>query len=304
MFELMGNDQYYHMGKILLFSLGFLLALTFLAQRLKPSLRQGFIVVKSWCFLAPIIYFSISLAAPYPLIILTFLSLYGAKNFFQMTGMYHRTNFVLVCYLGILASSYCIHQGWYSLNAHLPVLVLFFSCLIPMARNSYKNMVQLMALTLLNYCFLWAFLHLGLLIERPAGPFLVLFIIILTEFFDTIYLAFSKRFRRIRIVHKITPKRSLEGFIISALLTLGLGFLLKDLLGLPNYWRWGGISLLCCLFASTGDTVLAVVRRDLGIKVTEGFIFGRGDFFSHLDRFVFVAPMVFYWLVILEVLGL
>lgn len=281
-----------------------MLLATYLAQRVRPGLRHGFIVAKSWCFLAPFIYFAFSLASPWPLIVLAFLSIYGAKNFFQMTGMYHQTHFVLVCYAGIALSSYCIHRDWHTLNSHLPVLVLGCSCLIPMLHNSYTHMVQYIALTLLNYCFLWAFLHVGMLLSEDTGPLLVLYIFILTEFFDSIYLALSKRFRKVRLVHKITPKRSLDGFVVAASITMVLGYFMRSFLPSEHWVYWAGISFLCCLFASTGDTVLAVVRRDLGIKVTEGFVFGRGDFFSHLDRLVFVSPMVFYWLLIVDGLSL
>ena len=119
MFELLENSIYTQLGMILMACLFGSLVLTYIAQKINPGFRQGFVVVRSWCFLAPLIYFGFALRSPYPLVILTVLSLYGAKNFFQMTGMYHRSNFVLVSYLGIIASGYCIHRNWFSLNACL-----------------------------------------------------------------------------------------------------------------------------------------------------------------------------------------
>ena len=217
-----------------------------------------------------------------------------------MTGMYHRTPFVLVCYIGIFACGYSIQEQWQSLYDLLPAVVLFFASLIPLLRNSYKNMVQFLALTLLNFCFLWAFLHLGLILNWKSGAFIVLFIVILTEFFDTIYLSISKSYRYIRLVHNITPKRSLEGFVMAGVITLALAFLLRYFLPPEYKGAWALLGFICCLFGSTGDTVLAVVRRDLGIKVTDAFIWGRGDFFSRLDRLVFVAPIAFYALLFME----
>lgn len=74
---------------------------------------------------------------------------------------------------------------------------------------------------------------------------------------------------------------------------------MRHLLPVRTEFYWGAVSLVCVLFASTGDSVLTVVRRDLGIKVTDSFILGRGDFFSRLDRLVFVAPITHYVLFLL-----
>jgi phosphatidate cytidylyltransferase len=39
---------------------------------------------------------------------------------------------------------------------------------------------------------------------------------------------------------------------------------------------------------------MTVIRRDAGIKVVGLFILGRGDFLDRMDRLIFVAPIYFY----------
>lgn len=255
----------------------------------------------SWLFIIPFIFLFSGMAWPYPLVILGFVSVYGAKNFFQMTGMYHRSNFVWACYLAIGFSTYCIYAQFIDIYNLMPMLMFFVACMIPLLRNSYKHMVQYIALTLLNFCFIWAFLHLGWIMKMKDGVYTVLYIIMMTEFFDTIYLAISKHLKKYKLISNITPKRSLEGFLLAGLITVVLGWGMRHLLPIRSEYYWGAISLTCVLFGSTGDSVLAVVRRDLGIKVTDSFIIGRGDFFSRLDRLVFVAPIAHYVLIALEV---
>ena len=216
-----------------------------------------------------------------------------------MTGMYHRSNFVYACYLSICVSTYCIYKNFMDVFNLMPMIMFFAVCLIPLLRNSYKTMVQYIALALLNFCFIWAFLHLGWIMGMEDGVYIFIYLILLTEFFDTIYLAFSKHFKRFIFISNITPKRSLEGFVLAGIMTLVLGWCLRHLLPLEMGACWVAMSLTCVLFGSTGDSVLDVVRRDLGIKVTDTFILGRGDFFSRLDRLVFVAPISHYVLYIL-----
>ncbi len=268
-------------------------------NRMEPQFKAGKASTTSWLFIIPFIFLGLGLQWPYSLIILALVSIYGAKNFFQMTGMYHRSNFVWACYIVIYFSAYCIYRNFIDIYNLMPILMFFVVCLIPLLRNSYKHMVQYIALTLLNFCFIWAFLHLGWIMRMVDGVYIVIYIVLLTEFFDTIYLAISRYLKNIKLISNITPKRSLEGFVLAGMITVLLGWGMRHLLPVRTEAYWIAVSLTCVLFASTGDSVLAVVRRDLGIKVTDSFILGRGDFFSRLDRLVFVAPIAHYVLFLL-----
>ncbi len=268
-------------------------------NKMDPRFVKGAANTGSWLLTVPFIFLALALAWPYPLVVLAFVSIYGAKNFFQMTGMYHRSNFVWACYLAIMFSAYCIYRNFIDIYNLMPIFMFFMVCFIPLLRNSYKHMVQYIALTLLNFCFIWAFLHLGWIMKMDGGVYIIIYIIMLTEFFDTIYLAISRYLKNFKLISNITPKRSLEGFVLAGMITVLLGWGMRHLLPVRTEFYWGAVSLTCVLFASTGDSVLAVVRRDLGIKVTDSFILGRGDFFSRLDRLVFVAPIAHYVLFLL-----
>lgn len=284
-------------GAVLLINL----VLTFLRMR-TPAFKAAAASTLSWVITIPVIFALAGMAWPYPLIFLGLISIYGAKNFFQMTGMYHRSNFVWACYCAIYFSTYCVYKKEMDIFNLMPMIMFFVVCLIPLLRNSYKHMVQYIALTLLNFCFIWAFLHLGWILEMKDGVYIFIYIFLLTEFFDTVYLAISKYLKRIKLISNITPKRSLEGFVLAGAITLVLGWGMRHLLPVRTELYWIAVSLTCITFASTGDSVLTMVRRDLGIKVTDSFILGRGDFFSRLDRLVFVAPIAHYVLFVLGAL--
>lgn len=299
MWNLLFEDKFQETA---LLTFGFVLILNIVLSLLKKktaAFKAGAASTLSWLFIIPLIFICAGMVWPYPLILLCVVSIYGAKNFFQMTGMYHRSNFVYACYLAIIFSTYCVYEKYVDIFNLMPMLMFFAVCLIPLLRNSYKHMVQYMALTLMNFCFLWAFLHLGWIMKMPGGVYTFIYIVMLTEFFDTVYLAISRYLKKFKLISNITPRRSLEGFVLAGLITLVLGWAMRHLLPVRSEVYWISVSLTCVLFASTGDSVLAVVRRDLGIKVTDTFILGRGDFFSRLDRLVFVAPIAHYVLFIL-----
>jgi phosphatidate cytidylyltransferase len=235
-----------------------------LLQRNTQAFKASQASTFSWLIAIPFIFLMAGTAWPYPLVFLCAVSIFGAKNFFQMTGMFHRSNFVWACYLSIIFSTFCIYWELVDIFNIMPMFMFLVVCFIPLLRNSYKHMVQYMALTLLNFCFIWAFLHLGWIMEMEGGVYIFLYIFMLTEFFDTIYLAISRYSKRFKLISNITPKRSLEGFIVAGIVTMILGWGMRHLLPVRTELYWMAVSLTCILFASTGDSVLTVVRRDLG----------------------------------------
>lgn len=251
--------------------------------------------IKSWLVAAPLLFLSLGLPSPWPLIVLTALAIYGAKAFFQIMGMYHRSYFVLICYVGIAGLGLaCYHESLGAYNI-MPMAVLGASCFVPLIRNSYTRMIQYLSLTLLAFIFLgWSFMHLGLILSLPNGIFQVMYLIILTEFCDNTNLATHRSFRRWKLFPEIDPKRSVGSTSVSILLTLILAGSMRYLLPDRSDKYWLAAGLIASLGGMFGDLVMDVVRRDAGVKIVGPFILGRGDFLHRMDRLIFVAPIYYY----------
>ncbi len=263
-------------------------------QKKNDHFRSSFSTLLSWLLITPLIFVCLGMVWPVPLVLVTVISIYGAKIFFQMTGMYHRSYFVMACYAALIACGVFIYLNYNRLFEMMPPIFFFAICLIPMIRNNYKQMVQYIALTLVNFILLWFFMHLGRLMALQEGIYIVIYILFLTEAFENIYLRVSRHLKKIKIVSELTPKRSLEGYVVAAFLTLGLGYIAKNILPADLQQNWWMIATACFVFGSTGDTILVVIRRDLGIKIYSSFVIGRGDFFTRIERLVFVAPASYY----------
>jgi phosphatidate cytidylyltransferase len=251
--------------------------------------------IKSWLVAAPLLFISFGLPAPWPLVVLTFLAIFGAKAFFQIIGMYHRSYFILICYAGIVGLGLSCYFDRLDIYNSMPMIVLGASCFVPLLRNNYKRMIQYISLTLLAFIFLgWSFMHLGLLLSQPSGVYQIMYLIVLTEFCDNTNLAISRNFRKFRLFPMIDPKRTLGSTFISILLTVGLAFVMKQLLpdSSEKYWLVSG--LIAGFGGLWGDLVMTVVRRDAEVKIVGPFILGRGDFLHRVDRLIFVAPIYYY----------
>ena len=251
--------------------------------------------IKSWLFAAPFLFIVFGLPAPWPLIVLAALAIYGAKAFFQIIGMFHRSYFVLICYAGIIGLTAACYFNRVDIYNTVPMIVLGACCLVPLIRNNYKRMIQYISLTLLAFIFLgWSFMHLGLLLNLPSGIYQILYLIVLTEFCDNTNLAIGRNFRKWKLFAMIDPKRTVGSTSISVALTLVLAFVMKQLLPDPSDKYWLASGLIASLGGLAGDMVMNVVRRDAEVKIVGAFIIGRGDFLHRMDRLIFVAPIYYY----------
>jgi phosphatidate cytidylyltransferase len=251
--------------------------------------------LKSWLIVAPIFFILFGLPEPWPLVTLTSLAILGAKIFFQIMGMFHRTWFVWICYLGILGLAFCLHYEKTFLYNMLPMMVWGLTLLVPLIRNNFKKMIQYISLTNMAFILLgWSFLHLGWIFKTPSGLYQLMYLIILTEFCDNTNLALSYSFGRLRLFNRIDKRRSFEGSLVSILLTLFLAFIMRHLLPDKSDLYWLTAGLVASVGGVFGDLVMTVIRKDAGIHKMGQFILGRGDFLHRMDRLIFVAPIYYY----------
>ncbi len=251
--------------------------------------------LKSWIIIAPLFFILFGLPHPWPFFTLAVLSLLGAKIFFQIMGMYHRTWFVVTTYLGIFALSFALWKGDLALYNVIPMFAGGLALIVPFIRNNYKKMIQYISLSNLTLFLLgWAFLHLGWILQLPSGIYQFMYLVILTEFCDNTNLALSYHIGKIKIFNRIDRRRSLESTLISILLTIALAFGMRHLLPDKSDIYWLTSAIIASIGGLFGDLVMTILRKDAGIHRMGQFILGRGDFLHRMDRMIFVAPIYFY----------
>lgn len=251
--------------------------------------------IKSWLIVAPILFAVMGLPTPWPMITLTLIAIFGAKVFFQIMGMFHRSWFVWFCYFGIVGLGFASHYNNLTIYNEMPMIVLGLSCMVPLILRSYKKMIQYISLTLLGFIFLgWSFMHLGLILNFENGIYQLMYLIILTEFCDTTNISIGRYFRGPKLFPEIDPRRNLLSTLTSIFLTILLAYGMRHLLPNSSEKFWLASGLIASFGGHIGDLVMNVIRRDAGVKLVGPFIIGRGDFLNRMDRLIFVAPIYYF----------
>ncbi len=121
---------------------------------------------------------------------------------------------------------------------------------------------------------------------------------ILTWIYDTGAYLFGKRFGKHELFKRISPKKTWEGTIAGAVLTLlasvGLYFLAPDI-SLPD---WIIFSILIILFGSFGDLAESLFKRSFNIKDSGSILPGHGGILDRFDSIFISVPFVFLYLVL------
>lgn len=290
--------------KILVFFIALLGVLIFPFRKKNTHMAAAWASLQSWLFFAPILIGILGAGGNWPNYLVTAIAIFCAKEFFQMTGMYHRGIFVWLTYLCIVVMGYSIHISSYVLFNTIPMMFLALFCLVPIFLNSYKNMLQYISLSIICCLFMgWGLLHMSWILTWSEGTYTLIYMILLSEFCDNVSLAVSRLFGKIKLADQITPRRTVEGFVISAVLTLLVAWGLRHLLVSQELIYWVILGLIAVFVGTIGDLILSVIRRDLGVKDVGIFILGRGGFLDRIDRLIFVAPASYYALLYLKSLG-
>ncbi len=270
-------------------------------RKKNANAKSAWASIQSWVIGAPIVLLFLGLGSPYPTIGLTLFTILGAKEFFQITGMYHRTWFVTVTYFFIIGMGASAHLEFREFYNILPMGFLSTISLIPIIRNSAKNMLQYIALSTVNFILIgWGFMNTIWIVNLTNGTYFLIYLVLLTEISDNISLAVTRLWGKRRIVGNITTRRTVEGLLASFILTLPIAFLLRPILPETSTNYWLGFSLVAIVMGSLGDLVLAVIRRDLGAKDVGAFIIGRGGILDRMDRLICTAPLYYYLIMFLR----
>ena len=139
--------------------------------------------------------------------------------------------------------------------------------------------------------------HLTFLRMLPQGWLWVIFLVVTTELNDIFQYLTGKSLGKRKILPKISPNKTIEGFagglLLTPLLSMGLG----TLLGLPiSMFTLAIIGLAISFFGFWGDVTFSYLKRRAGVKDTGTLIPAHGGLLDRIDSLLYNCIWFYLWI--------
>tara|TARA_B100000579_G_C22621642_1_gene752220 strand:+ start:94 stop:867 length:774 start_codon:yes stop_codon:yes gene_type:complete len=156
----------------------------------------------------------------------------------------------------------------------------------------YYNKFKLIYLITLLYFFL-SLASIFSLINIIDNFNIIYFIIINVILFDSFSYIFGKTFKSKKILPKISPGKSISGYLLGILFTFIIIYLLKDFLSIIKNIHNLSLHITIIIFSAIiGDIIESIIKRNLSLKDISNFLPGHGGFFDRFDSFLFVFIII------------
>lgn len=132
------------------------------------------------------------------------------------------------------------------------------------------------------------------------GKFYVLYFILVTKFSDTGAYAVGSLIGRHKMIPRISPGKTWEGFGGALVVSTGASLLFAHLAGARLHGMTLGHAMILGVVLSTaavvGDLIESTFKREAGVKDSGSFFPGIGGILDLLDSLLFNAPLMYLYL--------
>jgi phosphatidate cytidylyltransferase len=152
------------------------------------------------------------------------------------------------------------------------------------------------------YCGLLASTVVGLRLRFGFGWVILVFVVTWAN--DTFAYFAGRRFGRHRLLERVSPRKTWEGFAGGALGSAAGALVVRALLlGPVPLWAALAIAAGGAVLGPLGDLAESMLKRAAGAKDSGRLIPGHGGLLDRIDALLFVAPWVYAFAILLERLG-
>jgi len=238
---------------------------------------------------------------------LTFVGVFGILGIvclWEFQKLIHYKNILLFCIL--IAGFYTAHfikipleLTWALLTVTLFIQLLLlkdllFIRIIPM----FEKKKFIVSVFYLINCFLFITL-IPFDQDGVYHPIFILGILILIWTNDSFAYLSGKNFGKHKLYSKISPKKTIEGFIGGLIACVIASILIHYFSGSFNYLHWIIIAIITSVFGTIGDLIQSKFKRQAGVKDSGTIMPGHGGVFDRLDSILYAGPFVFLYLQII-----
>ena len=261
--------------------------------------------IQSWWWMIAILFGILLAPTTVSIIFFSLLSFLALKEFFSIMPTRQADRRILLwAYLAIPLQYYWVATNWYGMFLiFIPIYVFLFLPMRAVFIGETKGFIR--SLGTIHWAVMLSVLcvsHIAYLLQLPvkneqAGALgLVLFLIFITQFNDVCQYIWGKTLGKHKIIPKVSPKKTWEGFIGGVItVTLISGFVAPYLTPLTMVEGFVAGTLIA-ISGFVGDVVISSVKRDLAIKDSGTLIPGHGGLLDRIDSLIYTAPLFFHFL--------
>ncbi len=199
--------------------------------------------------------------------------------------------YIMVAILHLNIFGFTVNQLFISSFAFLP---LIFFCFIFELFSKSETPFHNVALILLGITYLsvpFSMLNLIAINGESFNPNIVLGMLLLTWSNDTGGYIVGSQLGKNKLMPRISPKKTWEGFAGGVVLAFFVSWLLSKYLQTDLQLKdWLVIAGLTSTFGTVGDLVESMLKRSFDTKDSGTLLPGHGGFLDRFDAFIFLIP--------------
>lgn len=261
--------------------------------------------IRSWWVMVSIFTAAMLMSRTVSLVFFGFISFLALKEYLSMVPTRRADRRVLFwAYLAIPVQYYWVADGWYGMFViFIPVYMFLFLPLRMVIIGETKSFLQAAGTVhwgLMTMVF--SVSHVAFLLVLPdtegmsaVGAGLVLYLVFLTQFNDVAQYLWGKLLGRHKVIPKVSPNKTWEGFLGGVTTTVLLAIALAPLLT-PMSWPMSlAAGLIIGLGGFVGDVTISALKRDIGVKDSGTLLPGHGGILDRIDSLTYTAPLFFHF---------
>lgn len=147
-----------------------------------------------------------------------------------------------------------------------------------------------------------AFVFLLLIAHFPEtyNPYILLGAFILVWTNDTFAFIVGKRFGRQKLFEKISPKKTIEGFLGGLFFSCIASYFIATFAPSLSFTGWLILSIIISVFGTLGDLIESKFKRQANVKDSGTIMPGHGGLLDRLDSIILAAPFIYLFLRIIQ----
>lgn len=279
--------------------------LFFIWKKVHPKSFQQELLdrTKSWWVIISLVFVALGFGKSSTIWMFAFLSFIALRELLSNVPLtISDRKAVFWCYLGIPLQFYAISIGYYHFFIiFVPVILFIILAMRRIAIDETENFTHsLGTLMFSNLLIVYSLGHMAYLmvLDIPyngnvSNDGLLLYLLFLTQFNDVLQFIWGKLLGKRKIIPKVSPNKTWEGFIGGLVCTTILGYVFKFLTPLSTVQSLVA-GFMIAFMGFFGDLNMSTIKRDIGVKDMSNLIPGHGGIMDRIDSLSFSSMAFFH----------